>query len=246
MSLTYEVPDPGQAPNRLAGMIASYLTNGQPSIAEAVDVVGPHIPGAAAMDIDDLALAIAELWVGGLRGWQGLWAQDSRTVIDFGGNHQRTLWEFLGYGDLPFDVAVTNQLVASAELYGFSLGAAIQGGLSPGSTAFSRAGQFGAFAMVSTFSLVNDYRVSGELVAGRKAPDATAIRIAALMIAHEIGHILLRIGHPRTRPGCIMSSGWFEEPPTPGPQCPVGSEPAMTPGAAMIFYDRVLLDTVQQ
>ena len=30
MSLTYEVPDPGQAPNRLAGMIASYLTNGQP------------------------------------------------------------------------------------------------------------------------------------------------------------------------------------------------------------------------
>ena len=172
-------------------------------------------------------------------------AQDLGPAIDFHDYHQKALWSFLGYGDLPFEIVITNQLLASAELANFSVGNALIGGLRLGWISFSRSGRFDAYAGVSTFSLVNDVG-DGELVAGRKAPDATAIRIAALMIAHETGHILLRIGHPRTRPGCIMSSGWFEEPPTPGPQCPVGSEPAMTPGAAMIFYDRVLLDTVKQ
>lgn len=244
IGLTYELPDPSRAPMRLAGMIARALENGQSSIAEAVEVLGPLIPGAAEMDVDDLALAIAEVWANGLRRWQGLRAQDRRPVIDFGINHQKAIWDVLGYGDLPFEIVMTNQLIASAELYGFYPGLAKLGGLSLGSTAFSRSSSLGTFGMVSTFFLVNDLGNLSNLGPNQIIHDPSVIRENALTLTHEIGHMLMHLGHPEGKPGCIMSAAYLDVQSAPEVPCPVNSEPAMIPGAGPFTIDRKLLESV--
>ena len=176
-------------------------------------------------------------------------AQDLEPAIDFHDYHQKALWSFLGYGDLPFEIVITNQLLASAELANFSVGNALIGGLRLGWISFSRSGRFDAYAGVSTFSLVNDVGDASHLCPAWAADPANDV---ALILTHELGHMLLRLDHPVANTNCIMSpprrlearqvQTW--EP--VASKCPLGSEPAMTPGEMVFQYRRELLEAVTQ
>ncbi len=167
-------------------------------------------------------------------------------MIDSANYHQIALWSVLGYGGIPFDIVITNQLVASAETFGFAPHAAMRGGLTNGFTGFSRSGTYGAFAMVSTFPFANDLGDLRDLGPDRVFDPLNTAEFTALILAHEIGHLLLHLGHPWTNASCAMFAvlpgrmGEYKR--TVSPEgCPLGSEPAMTPGAIQIQYNRHLL-----
>ena len=106
-----------------------------------------------------------------------------------------------------------------------------------------------ARAAVSTrfFGFANDL---GEL--NRLGPDpvfnaADTTRYVALLMTHEIGHLVLHLGHPWSNSACAMyplppgAMGAYLRAVDPA-VCPVGSEPAMKPGACPIRYDRLVLE----
>ena len=251
LSWSYTPPPPTLSPQPLMDLIAVGLEGDRAFAAKVTGYVEPLIPGATEMDTQELTAAITETWVQGLRRWRTLAAQDGRRVIDQSNYHQFAMWDHLGYGGLPFDLVITNQLVASAELYSFAPHAAMRGGLTNGFTGFSRTGQFGAYAMVSTFPFANDLGAANELGPDPVFDATNTTRYTALILAHEIGHFLLHLGHPWDNPSCIM----FPVPPggmtslmgnlDPN-QCSLGSEPAMKPGAANIRSSRYLLGEIER
>ncbi len=246
LSWSYTPPPPTLTPQGLIDKVVGQLKNGRTSVAEVAQFVEPLISGATEMGTEELAAAITEIWVQGLRRWHGLRTADGKNVVDHTNYHQFAMWDHLGYGNLPFDVVITNQLVASAELYGFAPHAAMRGGLTNGATGFSRTGQFSVYALVSTFPFANDLGAANELGPDPVFDATNTTRYTALILAHEIGHFLLHLGHPWDNPSCIM----FPVPPggmtalmsnlDPN-QCSLGSEPAMTPDAIKIRYNRDLL-----
>ena len=55
-----------------------------------------------------------------------------KPVINYRNYHQLAFWFYLGYGELPFDIVITNQLLASAELFVFSRDVPFGGGKTGG------------------------------------------------------------------------------------------------------------------
>ena len=242
-SQIYPLPRTTQAPNRLAAMIEEYLNFPEVDADLLAEEVAIFIPRAPGMNKSELALAFARIWVSGLRRWHAVTAQDLEPAIDFHNYHQKPLWTYLGYGDLPFDIVITNQLLASAEITSFSPGKALIGGLRLGWISFSRSGRLGAYAGVSTFPLVNDTGDASHLGPAWAADPANDV---ALILTHELGHMLLRLDHPIANTDCIMSAPrrlearqaqtW--EP--VASKCPLESNPQMTPGAMVFQYRREL------
>ncbi len=69
------------------------------------------------------------------------------------------------------------------------------------------------------------------------------INYSAALLTHELGHLLLHLGHPFGDKHCIMSPTvmlnyrqWYDN--LDAGQCAIGSSAAMTPGAAKIIYNR--------
>jgi hypothetical protein len=131
---------------------------------------------------------------------------------------------------------LTNQLVASAEYYGVDIHSAIRGGVTVGTTAYSRNSKFGSYVFMSTFPFQDDSETTRKMRGGAQYSDAYAAELAGAYLAHEIGHLLFQLGHPFGQKACVMNpvsmlhfQEWFEQ--INGTDCPIGSRPEMTPGA---------------
>ena len=243
----YRIPETPEDFQTLKKMIAAGFNSGLAPNAAIVRAVESFIPCATKeMGTAELAEAFAERWFGGRRRWHGLRAQDGETVIDSSDFHQQSLWGHLGYADLPADIVITKQLVASAQPYGFDPVVALSGGMLMGITGFSRSAQFRAYSMVSTFPFINDLGDLSDLGPDQSFDPTIATRFAALMLAKEIGLVLLRLRFTWTTPSCIM----FPEIPgkmrahldaLDAAKCRIGSEPAMVPGTGGIVSNRRLL-----
>ena len=168
-------------------------------LAEEVAIFIPRAPG---MNKSELTLALARILGQRLRRWHGVTAQDLGPAIDFHDYHQKALGAFSGTATCPLKSSSQISLLASAELANFSVGNALIGGLRLGWISFSRSGRFDAYAGVSTFSLVNDVGDASHLGPAWAADPANDV---ALILTHELGHMLLRLDHPVANTNCIMS-----------------------------------------
>ena len=190
----FNMVDADRAPQILVKWIADSLIDPKTDIFHARRYFENAIPGATTMEIEKLAQAIAENWVQGLRRWHALTAAaDGEPAIN-DLHHQLALWDFLGYGELPFEIVITNQLVASAQLYQIDPRATILGGMVTGHTGFSRASPFGAKSMVSTFPMINDLGGLAIFAPDLDFDRSNATRYAAMILAREIGYMLLHVG----------------------------------------------------
>ena len=63
-----------------------------------------------------------------------------------------------------------------------------------GFTGYSRNGQYGSYTMLSTFTYTNDIGDLTHLSHGQFLDSAITARHAALMLTHEIGHLVLLLG----------------------------------------------------
>lgn len=192
-------------------------------------------------DLRQLAKALVDTLLIRLKYWRQQKAADGNPVIDGRPYNEWVWWDTIGYGDMPYDVVITNQLVASAEKYDMSVHSSIRGGITAGTTAYSETAQFNGYVYAMVYPMLND---SDMLVQFRNDEHYTSDQVttyAAALLTHELGHLLLHLGHPFGNRYCVMS-------PTPllryrewvdgldASKCLLNSEDAMTPGRISINY----------
>jgi hypothetical protein len=184
---------------------------------------------------------VAKLQLSRIAQWTNIKALDGKSVIDDQPFHQFTAWNVLGYGDLPFELIITNQVIASVEYIQPSIHTAIRGGYTNGITSFNRAARWGTHSIWSTFAFTQN---DSDWIARREGEAYTpqeAARLAGLAATHELGHQLLHVIHPFGQKGCIMDPvpmfsyrAWADK--LSPKDCPVGSSKAMTPGSYRFRY----------
>ena len=138
-------------------------------------------------------------------------------------------------------MVITNQLVASIEDHAMDVHSALRGGISNGTTFYSKDAQFKTYVFASTFPMQNDSRLLTALRADESYTTEQITDYVAAILTHELGHQLFHFGHPFGESACIMSPtplllfrSWYEQ--LDPDQCKPGSSKQMTPGVAQIPY----------
>ena len=130
---------------------------------------------------------------------------DGSDLIDPSPANEVVLWAYIGRFSFPYDVVITNQLIASAEYVGSSVHTAIRGGITNGITTANPSSQYGATAIVSTYPLIGDDRVTRDLRGEESYSEADSAMFAGLLLVHEIGHQVFDFGHPYGKSACVMN-----------------------------------------
>lgn len=168
-------------------------------------------------DIASLARALTDTHVARLRYWYENRAADGKPIIDGSPYNQWVWWDSLGYGALPYDVVITNQLVASIETYDVAMHTSLRGGINGGTMSYSKQGRYGGYVFVSVFALLNDMDMLTSLRDDAHYSDEQIAQYAAATLAHELGHLFFHYGHPYGDSDCLMNPtpllryrAWYE------------------------------------
>lgn len=166
-------------------------------------------------------------------------ALDGKPTIDGTPYNEWLKWDTIGERVHAADFIITNQLVASAEYAGVDVHSALRGGLTIGSTAYSRTARMFAQSWWSTFPFSSNDAVIVAMRGGEIYTAEEAAVLAGTFAAHELGHLLFHYDHPFGVSACVMS-------PTPmlrfreqaakldGVACRRANNPAMKKGSAEI------------
>jgi hypothetical protein len=171
-----------------------------------------------------------------LRHWHELKGADGEPLLGRDRYNEYAYWNLIGSTELPYEVVVTNQLIASAEWEENSVHSAIRGGVSNGVTSESLSARYKLVSVLSTFPFVDDSPQTVRLRGNDTPTEDEANDYMALLLTHELGHQLLHLGHPFGNASCVMT------PPTAlrfrqwanglsAGSCRLGSSRANTPGA---------------
>lgn len=230
-------------PQRIAHGLQATLRANHTSLDEAYAYARPYLPAAARpASLRDFGMQLTEVMLTRLQAWRTLPALDGQPALDTSPYNEWIDWDTLGYGELPYDIVITNQLIASAEDDGVDIHTAIRGGLTVGTTTYSRQGRYGSFVFWSTFPFTDDSALSTQLRGGERYTSQQAAELSGAYLAHEIGHLLFRFGHPFERPACVMAPvrmlrfrEWQQG--LDAAHCRIGSSPEMRPGAIPEVYN---------
>ncbi len=222
---------------KLAEGINATLTQRGTKLEDALAFAAPYLPAEVhPKDLMEFSGMLANVMLERLQLWRRVNANDGAPVLDATPYNEWVYWDTLGYGNLPYDLVLTNQLIASAEYYGVDVHSAIRGGVTVGTTSYSRTGRYGSYAVFSTFPFQDNSGTTRLLRGGEQYSEEDAAELAGMYLAHEIGHLLLQLGHPFGQKACVMNPvsmlrfrEWSDQ--VNGRDCPLGSRPEMTPGA---------------
>jgi len=223
----------------VAGMVKA-LTLFEKYLADTIKYARPYLTTPLEdHSIKGLADAAISTHLERLVHWKNLKTGRGEAVIDATPANEYLAWDLMGYGELRYDLVITNQLVVSAEYQDADLSASLRGGVTTGATSYSRSGPLRAWSFLSTFPFIEPDSIPQGM--GGMPNRALAIRIAGEYVAHEIGHLLLHLSHPFGNPRCVMRAAqvldyarWSRR--LKAKRCKLGSSRAMTPGAAIIRY----------
>ena len=229
----------GQMRNSLYDQLSHYAGDSN----HLLDYARPHVVSAETVtDIATLARALTDTHIARLVYWYDEKSSDGEPIIDGSDFNQWVWWDSLGYGDLPYDVVITNQLVASLEISDVAMHTALRGGINGGTMTYSKHGRYGGYVFVSVFALINDLPLLTQLRDDKHYTAEQIIHYAAATLAHELGHLFMHYDHPFGAKDCIMN-------PTPllhyrtwynglnADSCRAISLPQMQRGAAKIGYN---------
>lgn len=194
-----------------------------------------------ARSFETFGKAASELQLASINQWLKLKAQDGNSVIDDQAFHQYTMWNYLGYGRVPYELVITNQMIASVEYSAPSIHTAIRGGYTNGITSYNPQSRWGSFSVWSTFAFTSNDKEWLAWREGESYSPEEAAKLAGLSGVHELGHQLLHLIHPFGQAGCIMDPvpmfayrAWAAK--LSAKDCPLSSSAAMTPGAYSFQY----------
>ncbi|GAB5604268.1 hypothetical protein TK5_03470 [Sideroxyarcus sp. TK5] len=221
---------------RLAEGINNTLTERKTKLEDALTFAAPYLPGSPPKDLMALSESLTKVMLERLEQWRHVMAADGAPVIDASPYNEWVYWDTLGYGNLQYDLVLTNQFIASAEYYGVDIHSAIRGGVTVGTTSYSRNSRYGSFVFMSTFPFTDDSEITRQLRGGEQYSEEIAAELAGAYLAHEIGHLLYQLGHPFGQKACVMNPAsmlrfreWFHQ--INGKECRFDSRPEMTAGA---------------
>lgn len=167
-------------------------------------------------------------------------AQDGRPLLDATLYSEFSAWDSLHAARTPFEVVVTNQLIASMEYYSNSVHSALRGGVTNGLTTPNLSSRLQATSVVSVQPMVGEAPTLRELRGGESYARRNALRYAGLVLAHEMGHLLFHLAHPYGRTACIMNPtpllrfrAWADA--LAPSDCPLEASGPMSPGAATLY-----------
>jgi len=226
---------------RLAKSFGEVLAKNNDAPGDLVHFSGTRLGHLAGKDHAEIGRELARIQLEGLSRWKEVTAPDGRSVIDLNPYNETAFWDVLGHAGLPYDIVITNQLVASAEYGSTDVHSALRGGMSQGMTTYNKNSALGSYIFVSTFAVTATDSWVLELRGGESYSKKEMARLLAYVLAHEIGHQLFHFGHPFGRTECVMNPTyllylrrWVQKL-SPG-QCALGSHPAMVPDARKILY----------
>jgi hypothetical protein len=236
MSSMYDFKTGKGDTKQLAAGINATLTERGTTLADGLAFAAPYLPpDAHPADLMAFSELLSNVMLQRLAQWRDVKAVDGAPVLDAAPYNEWVYWDTLGYGDLPYDLVITNQLIASAEYYGVDIHSAIRGGVTVGTTSYSRTGRYGSYVVMSTFPFLDDSAHTRLLRGGEQYSEEDAAELAGAYMAHEIGHLLLQLGHPFGRKACVMNPAsmlrfreWFHQ--INAADCALGSSPEMTAG----------------
>ncbi len=221
---------------KLAEGIETTLTQRKTKLADALAFAAPYLPANAHPgDLKAFSELLADVMLDRLQQWRQVKAVDGGPVLDASPYNEWVYWDTLGYGNLPYDLVITNQLIASAEYYGVDIHSAIRGGVTVGTTSYNRTGKYASYIAFSTFPFLDNSANNRLLRGGEQYSKEDAAELAGAYLAHEIGHLLFQFGHPFGQTACVMNPAsmlkfreWFDQ--IDNTKCTIGSRPEMTAG----------------
>lgn len=221
---------------KLAEGIHATLTERGTKLEDALAFAAPNLPADAhPKDMASFADLLAKVMLERLDQWRNINAADGAPVLDYSPYNEWVYWDTLGYGNLPYDIVITNQFIASAEYYGVDIHSAIRGGVTVGTTSYNRTGKYSSYVFWSTFPFTDNSETSKRLRGGEEYSEADAAELSGAYLAHEIGHLLMQLGHPFGQKACAMNPvsmlkfrEWFNQ--INSTDCPIGSRAEMTAG----------------
>jgi len=191
---------------RLLRGYAAALRSDESSLDELIAYAQPHLLAAVTeRTYQGLAEAVTATLVARLEQLKSQKLPDGSALIDGSPDNEVLYWAFIGKLSFPYDVVITNQLIASAEYIGSSVHTAIRGGITNGITTGNPSSPRGTTAIVSLYPLIGEDGVTRDLRGGESYSEAEGARFAAFLLVHEIGHQLFDFGHPYGRRACVMN-----------------------------------------
>lgn len=215
-------------------------------LAQQIEYARPHlIQPPTADDLDSFSRAVVETFKARLFHWTQATLADGHPVIGkVPGRPALPLneygyWSLMAKLGIEAEIVLTNQLVASVEYIPIPLHTSIRGGVTGGSTEYNPSSRLGSSVWVSLFPYFSNDSLVRELRNSDGYTRAEALTYAGTMLAHELGHQLLQLGHPWSNRSCLMRpvelldfASWFNA--IDAGKCRVGSSPAMEPGAVKV------------
>ncbi len=196
-------------------------------------------------DLRSFSRAVADTFKARLTHWTIAKLDDGHPVIGLDPGrpdlplNEYLNWALLAKRGIDAEIIITNQLVASVEYIPTPVHTSIRGGISGGSTEYNPLSRVGSSVWISLFPYLSDDRQIRELQNGDIYTQEEALFYAGTMLAHEMGHQLLHLGHPWSNDACVMRpaealnfASWVNK--LDAAQCRIDSSPAMKPGTLKI------------
>ncbi len=215
-------------------------------LAKQIEFARPYlIRPLAREDLDSFSRAVVETFKARLTHWTVARLGDGHPVIGkVPGRPDLPLneygyWSLMAKRGIKGEIILTNQLVASVEYFSIPVHTSIRGGITGGSTEYNPSSQFGSSVWVSLFPYLSDDPHIREYRNGDTYTRGEALSYAGAMLAHEMGHQLLLLGHPWSNEACPMRpaevldfASWVNK--FDAKKCRIDSGPAMKPGTVKI------------
>jgi hypothetical protein len=221
---------------RLALAFGKGFRQGGEPLKEMVAFAEPYVGLLPQPSFESFGARMAALQPERVEQWRERKALDGAPAIDAQAFNGFAMWVALGYGDVPYELVLTNQLIVSVEYGSPAVHAAIRGGYSNGITTYNRLSRFGSMSIWSTYAFTGNDLQLVQLRNGEYYSQEEAARLAGLTGAHEMGHQLMHLLHPFGQAACLMNrvplfgyQEWAGK--LSASQCLLSSNSAMTPGA---------------
>ena len=133
-----------------------------------VDFAQPYLlhPETKPRDFIELSYALVDTLIDRLKYWYTELAEDGRPVLLDDSYNEWVWWDSLGYTGLPYDIVITNQLVASAEKYAMDVHSSIRGGITAGTTTYNKNTASSSYVYIMVYPMLNDSELLNQAAPG--------------------------------------------------------------------------------
>lgn len=172
---------------------------------EAIDYARPYLLDAGDIhNLSQLVDAITQTYITRFEYWTRQQGRDGKPLLN-GEYNEWVWWDSLGYGALPYDVVITNQPVISMENYDLSMHTSLRGGVTLGTMTYNRDSPYFGYIFASSYIFNNPLSEPHLYHNAAHFTAEEAIDYTAVIVTHELGHLLYHYGHPFNAVSCIMN-----------------------------------------